>query len=175
MRNPAYAVLAAIMIPTCASPEDQKVWSRYDWDRPDPHAGGYYADSYHREGANYSVSLLGANERVYRGLFPRSERPPAGGDMDGNPVPGIALRQRSSPILRTLPLMDDGNHRPWHAGFSRDRLVSGFGVWGDQVARNGRKISHQPGSSPAFRVRRGEGVKVGHACSLVGCGAKPAA
>ena len=51
--------------------------------------------------------------------------PSAGGHMDGNPVPGIALRQRPRPILRALALMDDGNHRPWHAGFDGNGLISG--------------------------------------------------
>jgi hypothetical protein len=36
--------------------------------------------------------------------------------------------------------MDDGNHRPWNASFGRDGLVSGFGVWGDQMTGTSREI-----------------------------------
>src|SRR5207244_2441432 len=90
------------------------------------------------------------DKRIDRGLFPGPERPAAGRHMDGNPVPGIALRQRPRPILRTLPLVDDGNHRPWHAGFGRDRLVSGLGRWSGQMAGNRCKPPRQLGVSPAL-------------------------
>ncbi len=40
---------------------------RYDWNRPDPNARGYYADRYYRDGRNYQPRYLGANDRIYRG------------------------------------------------------------------------------------------------------------
>ena len=40
---------------------------RYDWNRPDPRANGYYADRYYRDGRNYQPRYLSANERIYRG------------------------------------------------------------------------------------------------------------
>lgn len=39
----------------------------YDYNRPDPSYGGYYADRYYREGANYRERRLSRNDRVYRG------------------------------------------------------------------------------------------------------------
>jgi len=39
----------------------------YDWNRPDPSYGGYYADRYYREGGNYRERRLSRNDRVYRG------------------------------------------------------------------------------------------------------------
>lgn len=43
-----------------------RTWNRYDYNRPDPRYGGYYADRYYRQG-NYQVRRLGYNDRVYRG------------------------------------------------------------------------------------------------------------
>ena len=40
---------------------------RYDWNRPDPNARGYYADRYYRDGRQYQPRYLSANERIYRG------------------------------------------------------------------------------------------------------------
>ncbi|NYT42866.1 glycine zipper 2TM domain-containing protein [Sphingomonas sp. R-74633] len=42
-------------------------YSSYDYNRPDPSYGGYYADRYYREGANYREHRLSRNDRVYRG------------------------------------------------------------------------------------------------------------
>lgn len=39
----------------------------YDWDRPDPRHGGYYADEYHRNDRRYRERRLSANDRIYRG------------------------------------------------------------------------------------------------------------
>lgn len=39
----------------------------YDWDRPDPRAGGYYADDYYRSDRRYRPHRLSHNDRVYRG------------------------------------------------------------------------------------------------------------
>ena len=40
---------------------------RYDWDRPDPNRGRYYADDYHRSDRRYRERRLSNNDRVYRG------------------------------------------------------------------------------------------------------------
>ena len=40
---------------------------RYDWNRPDPRANGYYADRYYRDGRYYQPRYLSANERIYAG------------------------------------------------------------------------------------------------------------
>lgn len=43
-------------------------WSRYDYDRPDPNYGNYYADRYHRkDDRRYRERQLNRDERVYRG------------------------------------------------------------------------------------------------------------
>lgn len=40
---------------------------RYDYDRPDPRRGGYYADQYYRSDRRYKERRLSNNDRVYRG------------------------------------------------------------------------------------------------------------
>lgn len=42
-------------------------YGNYDWDRPDPRAGGYYADNYYRNDRRYRERRLSSNDRVYRG------------------------------------------------------------------------------------------------------------
>lgn len=43
-------------------------WSRYDYDRPDPVYGNYYADRYHRkDDRRYRERQMKRDERVYRG------------------------------------------------------------------------------------------------------------
>ncbi len=42
-------------------------YGRYDWDRPDPRYGGYYADNYYRSDRRYRERRLSDNDRVYRG------------------------------------------------------------------------------------------------------------
>lgn len=39
----------------------------YDWNRPDPAYGGYYADRYYRDDRSYRERRLSRDERVYRG------------------------------------------------------------------------------------------------------------
>jgi hypothetical protein len=39
----------------------------YDYDRPDPAYGGYYADRYYVDNNRYRERRLGANDRVYVG------------------------------------------------------------------------------------------------------------
>lgn len=42
-------------------------YGRYDWDRPDPTRGGYYADDYYRSDRRYRERRLSNNDRIYRG------------------------------------------------------------------------------------------------------------
>ncbi|HVJ02476.1 MAG TPA: glycine zipper 2TM domain-containing protein [Sphingomonas sp.] len=42
-------------------------YSGYDWNRPDPSYGGYYADRYYREDRRYGERRLSRNDRIYRG------------------------------------------------------------------------------------------------------------
>ena len=49
---------------------DQNTYSQYgnyDYDRPDPRHGGYYADNYYRTDRRYKERRLANNDRVYRG------------------------------------------------------------------------------------------------------------
>jgi hypothetical protein len=39
----------------------------YDWNRPDPAYGGYYADRYYRDDRSYRERRLSRQDRVYRG------------------------------------------------------------------------------------------------------------
>ncbi len=48
-----------------ARPGDR--YSRYDWNRPDPAYGAYYADRYYRDDARYHERRLTRRDRVYRG------------------------------------------------------------------------------------------------------------
>lgn len=42
-------------------------YGRYDWNRPDPRMGGYYADNYYRDDPRYSERKLSRDDRLYRG------------------------------------------------------------------------------------------------------------
>ncbi len=42
-------------------------YGAYDWNRPDPSYGGYYADRYYRDDRRYRERRLAREERVYRG------------------------------------------------------------------------------------------------------------
>lgn len=42
-------------------------YRQYDYNRPDPAYGGYYADRYYRDDARYRERRLNRNDRVYRG------------------------------------------------------------------------------------------------------------
>ncbi|WP_322965678.1 hypothetical protein [Sphingomonas fuzhouensis] len=39
----------------------------YDWNRPDPAYGGYYADRYYVDAPRYRERRLGYNDRIYAG------------------------------------------------------------------------------------------------------------
>lgn len=72
MRNALACLIAASLLTACAS-DGRDNWSRSDWhqydyDRPDPSYGGYYADRYYRaDGRKYRERRLDRNERIYRG------------------------------------------------------------------------------------------------------------
>lgn len=42
-------------------------YRNYDYNRPEPGQGGYYADNYYREGTSYQDRRLSSSDRVYRG------------------------------------------------------------------------------------------------------------
>ena len=49
---------------------DRSYYSRYgsyDWNRPDPRYGGYYADMYYRNDRRYRERYLTPDDRIYRG------------------------------------------------------------------------------------------------------------
>jgi len=46
---------------------DWRTYRSYDYNRPDPQYGNYYADRYYRDGSNYQPRQLAYNDRVYRG------------------------------------------------------------------------------------------------------------
>ncbi len=72
----AFAALAVPVTPALADPRDHhdngrhngdwRNGSHYDWNRPDPHYGGYDAARYYHPG-NYRERRLGRNDRIYRG------------------------------------------------------------------------------------------------------------
>ncbi len=47
--------------------ESSRRYGRYDWNRPDPQAGGYYADNYYRKDTRYRERRLSRNDRLYGG------------------------------------------------------------------------------------------------------------
>ena len=71
MRIVVAGALAAAMLAGCTSdggngrPEAR--WRQYDYNRPDPNYGGYYADRYYREDTRHRERRLSRNDRLYRG------------------------------------------------------------------------------------------------------------
>jgi hypothetical protein len=47
--------------------ESSRRYGQYDWNRPDPRAGGYYADNYYRNDSRYRERRLSRNDRLYAG------------------------------------------------------------------------------------------------------------
>ena len=70
MRIMIASAMALAMLTGCTDDgSDGRVrteWRRYDYNRPDPNYGGYYADRYYRED-NRRERRLSRNDRVYRG------------------------------------------------------------------------------------------------------------
>ena len=72
MRTPVLALLsAATLLSGCVgSYGDRPAYAggrNYDFNRPDPAYGGYYADRYYRDAPTYRERRLSRNERIYRG------------------------------------------------------------------------------------------------------------
>lgn len=68
----AFGVAAAGMLAGCVgdmqTADYRTDWARYDYDRPDPSYGNYYADRYHRkDDRRYRERRMKREERVYRG------------------------------------------------------------------------------------------------------------
>ncbi len=68
----ALGIVAAGLLSGCVTEAQDRNyrsdWSRYDYDRPDPAYGNYYADRYHRDdNRRYRERQLKRDERVYRG------------------------------------------------------------------------------------------------------------
>jgi hypothetical protein len=67
-----FALVSAGLLAGCVTavedPDYRTDWSRYDYDRPDPTYGNYYADRYHRkDDRRYRERQMSRDERVYRG------------------------------------------------------------------------------------------------------------
>lgn len=68
----ALGLVSAGLLAGCVSTDQDRdyrsEWSRYDYDRPDPAYGNYYADRYHRDHPRrYRERQMSSQERVYRG------------------------------------------------------------------------------------------------------------
>jgi hypothetical protein len=68
------AASAAVLLAGCTSYDNgspgyasSRSYSRYDYNRPDPSYGGYYADRYYRDDPNRRGYRMSHNDRVYRG------------------------------------------------------------------------------------------------------------
>lgn len=72
MRMPILVALsAATLVGGCMSTTESRSeyagWRNYDYNRPDPAYGGYYAERYYRDAPTYRERRLSRNERIYRG------------------------------------------------------------------------------------------------------------
>ena len=71
MLKSALIVISSGLLASCANyGQDDRYrddWSRYDYNRPDPAYGNYYADRYHRDDPRYRERRLSRNDRIYRG------------------------------------------------------------------------------------------------------------
>src|SRR3546814_9803621 len=68
LRRPPRSTRTDTLVPdTTLVRSDWRRWIRYDYHRPDPRYGRYYADRYYRDGRYYGVRRLGYGDRVYRG------------------------------------------------------------------------------------------------------------
>jgi hypothetical protein len=64
------ATAAATLVAGCTTAgrgSDYRRWSAYDYNRPDPAYGGYFADRYYRDHPRYRERVLSANDRIYVG------------------------------------------------------------------------------------------------------------
>ena len=71
MRGILLGLLAAGALAGCADTgygtSNYDGYRSYDYNRPDPSYGGYYADRYYRDDRSYRERRLARDERVYRG------------------------------------------------------------------------------------------------------------
>ncbi|MBK5264228.1 MAG: glycine zipper 2TM domain-containing protein [Alphaproteobacteria bacterium] len=71
MRALIASAMAAAMLTGCMSSGNDRrpdtSWRQYDYNRPDPNYGGYYADRYYREDSRHRERRLSRSDRVYRG------------------------------------------------------------------------------------------------------------
>lgn len=72
MRKGLTLIMAVVTLGACTSDggdyRPNSSWSQYDYNRPDPNYGGYYADRYYQENPRrYRERKLTRNERIYRG------------------------------------------------------------------------------------------------------------
>jgi hypothetical protein len=71
MRSILLGLLAAGALAGCADTgygtSSYDGYRSYDYNRPDPSYGGYYADRYYRDDRTYRERRLARDERVYRG------------------------------------------------------------------------------------------------------------
>lgn len=71
MRILIAGAMAAAMLAGCTSDGNDRRpyadWRQYDYNRPDPNYGGYYADRYYREDRRHRERRLSRNDRIYRG------------------------------------------------------------------------------------------------------------
>lgn len=68
----AFGIVSALALSGCVSDYQDRDyrsdWSRYDYNRPDPAYGTYYADRYYRDDPRrYRERRLSHKERIYRG------------------------------------------------------------------------------------------------------------
>src|SRR5262249_7861440 len=79
-------------------------------------------------GADAPIGVAGSvrraiDQRVDGGLFPGAEWATAGGYVNGNAIPRVALRERPGPVLRTFACVDDRDEIPGDPSLGFDRLV----------------------------------------------------
>lgn len=70
MRIAMIAVAAAAVLSGCVGDGSDRPyagWRQYDYNRPDPSYGGYYADRYYRDDSRYHERRLSERDRIYRG------------------------------------------------------------------------------------------------------------
>jgi len=72
MKKLLFCLMTPALLAGCATDQglDQRYsdYNQYDYNRPDPRAGGYYADQYYRQdNRRYRERQLSQNDRIYRG------------------------------------------------------------------------------------------------------------
>src|SRR3954471_15273461 len=69
MRSLMFGLAAAsILLTGCATYADEDYgYSAYDYDKPDPHFGGYFAENFFSTGPRYHEYRLSETDRIYRG------------------------------------------------------------------------------------------------------------